>query len=261
MRKFLISCGAAAALLLGGAGSALAATASPPNYTTTQASYQISSHVRFNDERATFTIPKGSDSTVYVGLQGNINSGETVVMEAKLVSGQYLLEAAQGFVTNTLSGTPNLSTLTFHPIASVGAPAGTPLFSQAAGGKVYLDVRQSTREHVVNFIEGPSETDAAVLASDVTGVPTSFFGPFIGAVNAAPFASGVQAVITRGGVTEPSGENIKTKGGKRVTFDAFPLVESIATQNGSAPGPGNATVLTANPALPGVGSAYTIVTP
>ena len=67
--------------------------------------------------------------------------------------------------------------------------------------------------------------------------------------------------FTRSGLTEPSGENIHTVGGQRITFDAFPLNEAVATTHGGAPTiTHNPITLEPSPALPGVGSAFGIVT-
>jgi len=70
-----------------------------------------------------------------------------------------------------------------------------------------------------------------------------------------------QASFTRSGITEPAGHNVGGVAGTRVTFDFFATNEAVATEHGGAPTIGtNAITLEPSPALPGVGSAFGIIT-
>lgn len=271
-----LASGISAAALIGGAGLAAAAPASAaaingPAYTNIESGYEINSSVRFNDERATLCVHPGASTSVGLGLQDNVNGGETVVLALVNVHGSYFLETGHANEANMVTGTPfangDLNSLTsqFHlmQVATIGAPLHTPLFTSAAGGCYFLEVRQSTRFSRVNFIAGPSETNNAVLSTIFAGIGTDFNAPFIGALNATGVdlpVSTPQVSVTRNGVTEPSGENVHTIGGARVTFDAFALDETEATGNGMPPTIGNPLTLINSPALPGTGSAFGVTT-
>ena len=268
--------GTAGALALTGAAQAGAATINGPFYTgapNAESGYEIQSSTRFNDERATFCLPAGSTSSVGLGLQQDVNGGETTGLALVFVSsapppstaGYWLLESGAAFVPSQPTGTPLISLVSIsNEIATLGTPASTPLFTNATGGCAYLEIRQSTLHGVINLIEGPSETDAAVLADSFSGVHTTFFAPFIGVLRASsvlPVAA-QQVNITRNGVTEPAGFNVGARAGTRVTFDFFPLDQTMATLNGGPPtvSPDNPVVLENHPGLPGVGSAFSVIT-
>jgi hypothetical protein len=264
---------AAALALLGTAAGASAATVNGPFYSQHEAGYELNSSVRFNDERATFCIPAGSTSSVGLGLQETVNGGETVGLivfyqpSGTPGQGSYYLEYGAASVVNAVTGTPLFSLElggSFTEIASLSAPAGQPLFTNAQENCLYLEVRQSTEHGLVNLIEGPSETDAATLATIVHSVNATFNAPFIGVLNGNEqgLGSGAQQVsITRNGVTEPAGWNRGGIAGTRVTFDYFAADATEATLNGGPPtiNPANPLTLILSPALPGTGSAFGVV--
>ncbi|HEY6481359.1 MAG TPA: hypothetical protein VIZ00_15095, partial [Streptosporangiaceae bacterium] len=119
--------------------------------------------------------------------------------------------------------------------------------------------------NLVQFVAGPSETDAATLSiGHVFNFEKEFHAPAIETLNfgggSLPIST-PQVSFTRSGITEPSGENDHTVGGARITFDAFALNEAVATTHGGAPTIShNGITLEPSPALPGVGSAFGIVT-
>ena len=61
-------------------------------------------------------------------------------------------------------------------------------------------------------------------------------------------------------MVEPCPERIGGIAGTRVTFDFFALNEAEATGDGGAPTIGNPVTLLPSPALPGVGSAFGVIT-
>jgi hypothetical protein len=274
--RFAAVIGGAATLLAMGTGAAHAAGAvNGPAYTNIESGYEIHSDQVFNQERATICVAPGATTSPGLGLQDGVNGGETVVLALVfqplgLNSGPagYYLEAGQAVETNAVTGTPfangtlaSLSTQ-FHlqQVATLGAPVGTPLFSNVTGGCYYLETRESTKEHLVNLVAGPTETDTATLGVLFSGIFTNFNAPFIGALNATGSAlpiSHAEVTVSRNGITQPSGHGL---GGKRVTFDAFALDETEATASGSAPTIGNPLTLINSPALPGTGSAFGITT-
>jgi hypothetical protein len=274
----LITAAAAAAGLglanLAAAAPAAAAAINGPYFTSVtpgpaEAGYEIHSTVRFNDERATFCLAPGSTSSVGLGLQENVNGGETAGLALINDGTGYTLESGVAKVPSQPTGTPLISSFAdFTPVATVGTPAGDYLFSVAAGGCAFLELRQSTAHSRINLIEGNGpggENDSAVLGTVFAGIRTTFHAPFIGLLRSSttlPVATR-QVSITRNGVTEPSGENVKTIGGARVTFDAFAMDETEATVSGGPPTvtPANPLALINSPALPGVGSAFGITTP
>jgi hypothetical protein len=271
MRKILISslgAVAAAVALVGGSGQAFAAQINGPAYTDIESGYEIHSDQIFNQERATICVAPGASTSAGLGLQDNVNGGETIVLA--LVNdgtGKYFLETGKvgPSFTNAVTGTPlgspaAVTAFGLHQVATLGAPIGTPLFTNTTGGCYYVEVRESTAHHLVNLVAGPNESDAATLSTVFGGIFTSFNAPFIGALNnngSALPVSQLQISVTRNGITQPSGHGL---GGKRVTFDHFPLDETEATDSGSAPTIGNPRTLINSPALPGVGSAFGIVT-
>jgi hypothetical protein len=260
---------AGAAGLLAAAGIALAAGAPAgaatisSHFSHNQVAYEILSDVQFNQQRAVFTIKPGSDIAYGVGLQATVDGGDSVALAAVPEDGNYVLKAVTTLtdVTNTQPGTPFGPGVQFHTIASSDSAVGI-LFSQATGGTVYLEARESTAHHLVNYVEGqgPSaEVSAATLGTIVTGVHTVFHAPFLGAVALAPFTPGAaKAVISRNGVTEPAGSNVGGVAGKRITFDFFNNDLTQATTTGDMNG---ALILKASPALPGTGSTFGIVAP
>jgi hypothetical protein len=280
-RAFALATAASAGLLIASGGAAFASAASPingPAYTKIESGYEIqASSVRFNDERANLCVAPGASTSVGVGLQDNVNGGETVVLalvnEPASVNGPagYYLETGHANETNAVTGTPfangSLSSLktqfSLSQVATLGAPIGTPLFTSITGGCYFTEVRQSTRLSRINFIAGPTENNTAVLSRIFGGIGTDFNAPFVGALNATgnnlPI-SHAEVTVSRNGVTEPSGVNVKTIGGARVTFDAFALDETEATNSGTAPTIANPLTLINNPALPGTGSAFGITT-
>jgi hypothetical protein len=272
--------GAAAAITLLGTGAASAApgtaTINGPAYTSIESGYEIQSAAIFNQERATVCVAPGATTSAGLGLQDNVNGGETIVLAevfepAGLNGGGpgYYLEAGQAIETNSVTGTPlaNSTTLAglkaqfgLHQVATLGAPIGTPLFTNITGGCYYMEARESTKEHLVNLVAGPAEDDAATLDVVFGGIFTDFNAPFIGALNATGSALPVshqEITVSRNGVTQPSGHGL---GGTRVTFDSFSLDETEATNLGGPPTIGNPVTLENSPALPGVGSAFGIVT-
>jgi hypothetical protein len=265
---------AAAGLALAASGPALAAPAAGvvngPFFSQNESGYEIHSSVQFNQERATFCVPAGATSSVGLGLQETVNGGETVglILFYNAPDHGYYLEYGAADVTNTVTGTPlfalSLGGGGFTEISTLGTPAGQPLFTNVTGGCAYLEVRQSTLHGLVNLVEGPSESDAATLATIVHGVHATFHAPFIGVLSgntAGLAASKQQMSVTRNGVTEPAGHNVGGIAGTRVTFDFFATDETEATLNGGSPtiNPDNPVVLENSPALPGTGSAFGVV--
>jgi hypothetical protein len=253
-----------------------AATINGPAWTNIESGYEIQSPAIFNQERATVCAAPGATTSPGLGLQDTVNGGMTIVLAevfepAGLNSGPpgFYLEAGQAIETNHVTGTPlaNFTTLaglkaqfSLHQVATLGAPIGTPLFTNITGGCYYLEVRESTHLHLVNLVAGPNENDAATLATVFGGIFTQFNAPFIGALNATGSAlpvSHAEVTVTRNGITQPSGHGL---GGTRVTFDAFPLDETEATNTGGMPTIGNPITLKNSPALPGVGSGFGITT-
>jgi hypothetical protein len=276
-----LASGISAAALIGGAGLAAAAPASAaaingPAYTKIESGYEIHSSAIFNQERATVCAAPGATTSAGLGLQDGVNGGMTIVLAevfepAGLNNGPagYYLEAGQAIEANLVTGTPlanhtDLNGLKaqfgLHQIATLGAPIGTPLFTNITGGCYYLEVRQSTHLHLVNLVAGPNENDAATLGTVFGGIFTNFNAPFIGALNATGSAlpvSHAEVTVTRNGITQPSGHGL---GGTRVTFDAFALDETEATDSGGSPTIGNPLTLINSPALPGTGSAFGVTT-
>jgi hypothetical protein len=267
-RLMLAASGLATVALLGSSVAANAAsTINGPFYNTGEAGYQVQSSVHFNEVRTTVHVAPGSSTSPFIALQQNVNGGATAVIGLKNVGGNYILEGATNLnLANLATGVPLPATsLVLTPLASLGAPAGTPLFNSQSGGSYFIEVHYSTSRNLIQFVAGPSETDAATLAvSHLFNVEKQFHAPSIETLNfggGALSPSTPQVSFTRSGLTEPSGENINTVGGARITFDAFPLNEAIATAQGGSPTiAGNQITLEPSPALPGVGSAFGIIT-
>jgi hypothetical protein len=265
----LAASGLATVALLGSSVAAnAAATINGPFYNIGEAGYQVQSQVNFNEVRTTVHIPAGSSTSSFIALQENVNGGATAVIGLENIGGNYYLYGATDLQLNVATGVPlPVAVLALHiqPLSSLGAPAGTPLFNSDTGGSYYLEVHYSTRHNLVQFVAGPTETDAATLSvGHVFNIEKQFHAPAIETLN---FGGGLlpistpQASFTRSGLTEPSGENIQTVGGARITFDAFPLNEAVATTHGGSPTIStNGITLLPSPALPGVGSAFGIVT-
>lgn len=274
----LAALGAATALALTSAGTAFAAgTINGPIYNKGDAGYQIQSPVTFNEVRTTIDIPAGSQSSSFIDLQENINGGETFVIGLLLnpTTETYSLVGVEGVTFDGLnSGVPLPTAVLFPhlvPLPTLGAPVGAPLFSALTGGSYYVELHYSTREHLVQFVAGPNENDAATLNTGVTGFHFSgiFNAPAVETLNLTSLGGGgaglpisaPQAEFSRTGVTEPAGSNVGGIAGTRVTFDFFATDEAVATETGLAPTIGaNAITLEPSPALPGVGSAFGVTT-
>lgn len=276
-RFALAAAGMATLAVLGSAGSANAAAINGPLYNTGLAGYQLQSSVSFNEVRTTISIPAGSVSSSFIDLQETVNGGKTfaIGLVVNPVSHNVYLMGLKGIALDGLStGVPLPTNVIFPqlvPLPTLGHPAGSPLFTNITGGSYFVEIHYSTRKNLVQFVAGPSETDAATL--NTTGAGFLFNGAFNApAVETLNFASlfgfgaalpisAPQASFSRTGLTEPGGENIKTVGGKRITFDAFPLNEAVATTHGQAPTIGtNPVTLEPSPALPGPGSAFGVAT-
>jgi hypothetical protein len=265
---------ASAAAVAGLAFAAVPASAAPaaqingPAWTNIESGYEIHSSDIFNQERATICVAPGATTSAGLGLQDNVDGGTTIVLA--LVndgSGRYFLETGKvgPSFSNAVTGTPlgspaAVAAFSLHQVATLGAPIGTPLFTNITGGCYYLEVRESTHLHLVNLVAGPNENDAATLSTVFGGIFTGFNAPFIGALNNTGSALPIshrEVTVTRNGITQPSGHGL---GGTRVTFDHFNLDETEATNTGGSPTIGNPITLKNSPALPGVGSAFGVVT-
>jgi hypothetical protein len=267
---------ALAAVGLAGAAGASATTAAPvtaapatvvngPNYNGIEVGYEQQSSTPKNSMRGTVCIPAGSKVSQAVGFQQNVNGGPTYALAlvydpSATPEAGFILAELTGTLTNFQTGTPlgSVSGGSFTPVASLSAPAGHELFTPITGGCYYVEVRLSTHLHVVNFIAGPSEDDAATLGFLDPGVPgDGFTAPFVAG---ADFMTGLLppstplASWTRMGTTTASD-------GTRVTFDASPLdlTESIEKcfTVGCMPAIADPVTMLPDPALPGVGSAWT----
>jgi hypothetical protein len=273
-RLMLAASGLATVALLGSSAVANAAgTVNGPIFNKVEAGYQIHSTVPFNEVRTTIHVPAGSSTSPFIALQETVNGGKTFAIGLLNVKGSYFLAGIKGLVINGSTGVPfvdgiNLIQPVFLP--TLGAPVGTPLFTSATGGSVYVELHYSTKHHLVQFIEGPTETDNAVLnigpsGSVGFGFSGTFNAPAIENVNFTKAKlqspSTPQSSFTRSGVTEPAGHNVGGIAGTRVTFDFFATNEAVATAQGGAPTiSANQITLEPSPALPGVGSAFGIIT-
>jgi len=272
-RLMLAASGLATVALLGSSAAANAATINGPIFNTGEAGYQIQSSVPFNEIRTTIHIPAGAQSSSFIDLQETINGGQTYVIGLAFnpLDGNYYLEGVKGFAFDGQAGVPlpeKLFAAQLVKLPTLGSPAGTPLFSSITGGSYYVELHYSTSRHIVQFVAGPTETDAATLNSALSfhgtfnapAVETFNLQNLLGGGKFLPISS-PQASFTRTGVTEPAGHNVGGIAGTRITFDFFPLDEAVATTHGSAPTIGtNEITLEPSPALPGVGSAYGVVT-
>jgi hypothetical protein len=267
-RLMLAASGLATVALLGSSAAANAATINGPIYNSGEAGYQLQTSVNFNEVRTTVHVSPGSSTSPFIALQETVNGGSTAVIGLENIGGNYFLYGATDLQLNVATGLPLPAAIIapqLQPLSSLGAPAGTPLFNSQSGGSYFIEVHYSTRHNLVQFVAGPAETDAATLSvGHVFNIEKQFHAPAIETLNFGgkflPIST-PQVSFTRSGTTEPSGENIKTVGGARITFDAFPLNEAVATEHGGAPTIGtNAITLEPSPALPGVGSAFGIVT-
>jgi len=268
-RLMLAASGLATVALLGSSVAANAAsTINGPFYNIGEAGYQVQSSVNFNEVRTTVHVAPGSSTSPFIALQSTVNGGGTAVIGLENIGGSYFLYGATDIQLNVATGVPLPAAVIapeIHPLSSLGAPAGTPLFNSQSGGTYFIEVHYSTRHNLVQFVAGPAETDAATLGvGHVFSESQQFHAPAIETLNFGgkflPIST-PQVSFTRSGLTEPSGENIKTVGGARITFDAFALNEAVATEHGGSPTIGtNAITLEPSPALPGVGSAFGIVT-
>jgi len=259
----LAASGLATVALLG--SSAMAYAASPkvvngPNFTRTVVGYQISSgDVQFNEVRATAHITAGDTTDPVLALQSTVNGGVTYAVRLHLTgAGVFVLQAAAGAVFNTQSGT-------FDP-ASVGPWFDVPGLGAIAdntGGSAYLEIRESTKGHVINIVAGPSETDNATLAfhwSFLGKLP--LYAPVVEGWNPAVGALGLnepEINFTRVGVTEPAGSNVGGVAGTRVTFDFFNVDQTLATAFGGAPTTTNPLAEVTGPSLPQTSSDFGIV--
>jgi hypothetical protein len=277
-RLMLAASGLATVALLGSSAAANAASAAGtvngPFYNQGEAGYQIHSQVSFNEVRATVHVPAGSSTSPFIALQETVNGGTTAAIGLVNVNGNYLLEGLIDVQLNVATGVPlPFAVIAPHlvPLPTLGVPAGTPLFTNQTGGSYYLELHYSTKRHLVQYIAGPTETDNAVLNIAGTGFffDGTFNAPAIETINfinlfghgATLPISTPQASFTRDGITEPAGSNVGGVAGTRVTFDFFATDEAIATTHGNAPTIGtNPITLEPSPALPGVGSAFGIVT-
>jgi len=269
-RLMLAASGLATVALLGSSAAAnAAATVNGPFPNIGEAGYQLQSAVSFNEVRTTVHVPVGSSTSDFIALQQNVNGGRTFAIGLINEGGNYFLAGIEGFSFNVATGVP-LPAALVHPhivlLPTLGAPAGTPLFSNQTGGSYYLELHYSTKEHLVQWVAGPTETDAAVLnVSPDQGFVfnDAFHAPAIETINFGGVnlpISTPQASFTRSGVTEPAGENVGGIAGTRVTFDFFALNEAEATGNGGPVTIGNPATLLPSPALPGVGSAFGVIT-
>ena len=269
-RLMLAASGLATVALLGSTAAAnAAATINGPFYNAGEAGYQIQSTVPFNEVRTTIHVPAGSTTSSFIDLQEGVNGGETFALGLiyNPSDGNFYLKGLEGIALDGLhTGVPLPSSIIFPhlvPISTLGVPAGDPLFSSITGGSYYVELHYSTKNHVVQYVAGPAETDAATLNERFSFTGT-FNAPAIETLNFGgkflPIST-PEASFTRSGVTEPAGHNVGGIAGTRVTFDFFPLDEAVATITGGAPTiQNNAITLEPSPALPGVGSAYGIVT-
>ncbi len=271
-RLMLAASGLATVALLGSSVAANAATApatiNGPFYNIGEAGYQLQTTANFNEVRATVHVDPGSSTSPFIALQETVNGGATAVIGLENIGGSYFLYGATDLQLNVATGVPLPAAIIapqLQPLSSLGAPAGTPLFDSEMGGSYFLEVHYSTRHNLVQFAAGPTETDAATLGvGHVFNVEKQFHAPAIETLNfgggSLPIST-PQVSFTRGGTTEPSGENRETVGGARITFDAFPLNLAEATTHGGSPTIShNGISLLPSPPLPGVGSAFGIVT-
>jgi hypothetical protein len=265
----LAASGLATVALLGSSVAAnAAATVNGPFYNPGESGYQLQTSANFNEVRTTVHVDPGSSTSPFIALQENVNGGATAVIGLENIGGNYFLYGATDLQLNVATGVPLPAAIIapqLQALSSLGAPAGTPLFNSQSGGSYFIEVHYSTRHNLVQFVAGPSETDAATLSiGHVFNIEKEFHAPTIETLNfGGKFLpiSAPQVSFTRSGLTEPSGENNHTVGGARITFDAFPLNETVATEHGGAPTIGtNAITLEPSPALPGVGSAFGVVT-
>ena len=269
-RLMLAASGLATVALLGSSAAAnAAATINGPFPNIGEAGYQIQSAVSFNEVRTTVHVPVGSSTSDFIALQQTVNGGKTYAIGLFDDGGNYILAGIEGITVNTATGVPlPVSVVAPHivPLPTLGAPAGTPLFSNQTGGSYYIELHYSTREHLVQYIAGPTETDAAVLnvSPDLGFVfNEAFNAPAVETLNFGGVnlpVSTPQASFTRTGITEPAGYNAGGIAGTRVTFDYFALDEAEATGNGGPITIGNPATLLPSPALPGVGSAFGVIT-
>ena len=271
-RLMLAAAGLATVALLGSSAAANAATAAGtvngPFFNIGEAGYQIQSAVPFNEVRTTIHIPAGSTTSSFIALQQSVNGGETFAIGLVNLGGNYFLAGIKGEQLNVATGVPlPVASFATHfvELPTLGAPAGTPLFSNQTGGSYYVELHYSTKEHLVQYVAGPTETDAATL--NVSGTQFHFDGTFNApAIETLNFGGGTlpvstpQASFTRSGITEPAGHNVGGIAGTRVTFDFFATNEAEATENGGPASIGNLVTLLPSPALPGVGSAFGIIT-
>jgi hypothetical protein len=270
-RLMLAASGLATVALLGSSAAAnAAATINGPFPNIGEAGYQVQSAVQFNEVRATIHVPAGSTTSSFIALQQTVNGGKTYAIGLYAdAAGNFILAVVEGITVNTATGVPlPVSVIAPHiiPLPTLGAPAGTPLFSNQTGGSYYVELHYSTKESLVQYIAGPTETDAAVLnvAPDLGFTfNEAFHAPAVETLNFGGInlpISTPQASFTRVGLTEPAGWNTGGIAGTRVTFDYFALDEAEATGNGGGITIGNPATLLPSPALPGVGSAFGVIT-
>jgi hypothetical protein len=288
MRFKLIAAALAASGLAAFAAStpALAAgTVNGPFWNIGEAGYQIQSSVPFNEVRTTITIPAGSTTTSFVALVPTVNGDGQVYAIGLYFSGpsgqpatgisagcptpnSYCLESLPAFTApgGSQTGVPVANPTVVNPhlvsLSTLGAPAGHPLFSSAMGGSYYVEAHYSTSRHLVQFVAGPNENDAATLAGSWAFFKT-FNAPAVETWNSSGLTLPVstpQASFSRTGVTEPAGHNVGGIAGTRITFDFFATDEAEASSDGNAPTIGTHATLFPSPALPGVGSAFGVVT-
>jgi hypothetical protein len=295
IRRVTLTLAAATLALSAGLATATAASASPaaraavavaaaPSQSATNGpvwqpfftGYEINSSLPFNENRGTVTIPAGSTSSVAIGMETNVNGGE--IFAIGLIynpadHGFYLADVS-GAGANVNTGSPIGPGVTITPVATNGFPALTPLFFNNTQNSYYLETHYSTREHLIQFVAGPSETDNATL-----GVSFAFsdflHAPFTGVFNLAGFALALnspQASFSRDGITEPAGSNVGGVAGTRVTFDSnnWALDESEAIAlcplgftitpcgagSGSGPTVADPATMVINPALPQTSSDW-----
>jgi hypothetical protein len=269
--------GAVAGLALTAASAAGASTSAPvkpaasingPNYNPIEVGYQQHGSIQKNQMRGTVTIPAGSKVSQFLGLQENVNGGQTFALgllynpfqPASKGGPGYELVALHGVLNNFATGTPlgNVSAPAgFQTVATLGTPAGHTLFSAQTGGSYYLEVRLSTLHNTMNYVAGPNENDAATLSFDVTGITADgFAAPFVEGIDFFSFnlpPSTTLASWSRMGTTT-------FRNGTRVTFDNESLDQTDSLEAcfivGCQPSIANHVTMFPSPALPGVGSAW-----
>lgn len=268
----------AAAPLLGTAVASAATHAATPkvvvdtNYQEFLAGYQVFGNGldHFNEVRGTVNLPASEANTVPAGaiadgvvLQARVNGGETAGLafvydsaNSDCLANQWELEA--GYAIQNAPGPIELSHL--HPLSNLSAGAA-PVCANG-GTSAYLEIHLSTKDHILSYLEGPSEYGNY---SDLVDIPWGF-GTFQAPAVGTDVTSGAdaqdladpstQATWSRVGLTQEAGFG---KGGVRVTLNGFSLQDIESTLNGNAPTESNP--ITLSPSGFGTGSAFTVDVP